>query len=91
LRCKTTKVGATSDSTVDVRLGYEREKEDDDTAVARARDGSDMEKRRRRARRLRPVGTAHYAARGRKEKGQLRRLAWAKEELGQRLQPSGPG
>jgi hypothetical protein len=71
VRCKATKVGAASDSTVDVRLGYEWEKEDDDVVVARARDGSDTKKRRRRARRLRlrTVGPAHYAARGRKEKG----------------------
>jgi hypothetical protein len=37
------------------------------------------------------TGPARYAARGRKEKGQLCRLAQAKEELGQRLQPNGPG
>jgi hypothetical protein len=79
------------DSSDGVWLGNELE-EEEDTTYTRAPRGSDTE-RRRRARRLwlRTVGPAHYAVRGRKEKGQLRRLAWAKEELGQRLQPSGPG
>jgi hypothetical protein len=39
MRYKASKVGAASDSTVDVRLGYEREEHDD--TGKRARGGSD--------------------------------------------------
>jgi hypothetical protein len=42
VRCKATKVGVASDSTVDVWLGYELE-EEEGTAYMRARHGSDSE------------------------------------------------
>jgi hypothetical protein len=71
-----------------VRLGYERKV--DDTAYMRARDGSETREKKGEA----GLRLASWAGplRGASEwrRARLRRLAWAKEELGQRLQPSGP-
>jgi hypothetical protein len=71
-----------------VRLGYERKV--DDTAYMWARDGSETREKKGEV----GLRLASWAGplRGASEwrRGRLRRLAWAKEELGQRLQPSGP-
>jgi hypothetical protein len=71
-----------------VRVSYEQE-EHDDTAYMRARRGSDTEKGRRRGGLRLWLGRPVTWLAAEKGEGQLRRLAWAKEELGQRLQPSG--